>query len=364
MLKTAHTSLIDRFSEHLPSYVLLFVLSFPSLALAQRLIEGTVTNGTSGRPVTGQKVELLSIAQGMKLEHETITGPDGSFKFQAVEMGQSPHLIIRAIYKGVNYNAAIATAQETQVPVSLTVFDVTSEFKNITVTFPVMLLQANANSLLVQQQFFVNNQTNPEKTLLNPAGTFFFDTPPPGVTEQLVVAVVGLGGIPLPQTPAQKPGGGYAISYPMKPGLNEVHISYRMESSSPQREFSQRLFYPTGTSRILILPADLQLVGSGLKAIGRDERTQAAVYQISNLAPQGNLKLKVIGEAPPITDPQESSNDERSDDSQVKVVRLPNRVFEIREFIIGGLGAIFVFILVFAVRQRIRNVSATQKNAK
>ena len=362
MLRTAHTSLIDRLSENLPSSVLLFVLSFPSAGLSQRLIEGAVINGTSGRPIAGQKVELLSIAQGMKLEHETITGPGGSYKFPAVEMGQSPHLIIRAIYKGVNYNAAIASTQETQAPVRLTVYDVTPEFKNITVSLPVMLMQASANSLFVQQQFFVDNQTNPKKTLLNPAGTFFFDTPPSGV--QLVVAVVGLGGIPLPQTPAQKPGGGYAISYPMKPGLNEIHISYRMEYSTSEREFSQRLFYPTGTSRILILPPDLQVVGTGLNAVGRDERTQAAVYQISNLSPQGTLQLKVVGEAPQITDPQESSNDQRSEDSQVKVVRLPNRVYEIREFIIGGLGAIFAFILMFAVRQRTKNAGVTQENAK
>ncbi len=364
MLKTVYNALIDCFSEHLPSYVLLFVLPSPSAGLAQKLIQGGVINGTSGRPVAGQKVELLSIAQGMKLEHETTTGPDGSFKFPAAEMGQSPHLVIRAIYKGVNYNAVVATTQEMQAPASLTVFDVTQEFKNIGVSLPVMLVQASANTLYVQQQYFVDNQTNPKRTLLNPGGTFFFDTPPSGTTRQLAVAVVGVGEIPLPQAPAQRPGGGYSISYPMKPGLNEIHISYRMESSTSERELSQRLFYPTGTSRILILPPDLQVVGSGLKAVGRDERTQAAVYQISNLSPQGDLQLKVVGEAPQITDPQESSNDQGSEDSQVKVVRLPNRVFELREFIIGGLGAIFVFILILAVRQKNRTVGVTQKNAK
>jgi hypothetical protein len=218
--------------------------------------------------------------------------------------------------------------------------------------------------MYVQQQYVVDNQTNPRKTLLNPGGTFFFDTPPLAMTRELAVAVVGLGGIPLPQTPAQKQGGGYSIAYPMKPGLNEVHVSYKMESSSSEREFSQRLFYPTGTSRILILPPDLQIVGTGLNAIGRDDRTQAAVYQISNLSPQGTLQLKVVGEAPRITDPQESSNDQGSEDSQVKVVRLPNRVFELREFIIGGLGVIFVFILVFAVRQKNRSGGGTRKNAK
>lgn len=328
------------------------------------MIQGRVINGTSEHIVPNQKVELLSIGQGMKVERETQTGPDGSFQFTAVEIGQSPHLIIRAIYKGVNYNLPVTIPEGMGTPLTLTVYEVTKDFRDIRVSLPVMLAQASEKALLVQQQYFVNNQTNPKKTLLNPEGTFFFDTPPPAVTHELAVSVVGLGGILLPQTAANKPGGGYSLSYPMKPGLNEIRVSYRMDSATVQREFSHRLFYATGTSRILILPSALQVSGQGLKAVGKDDRTQAAVYQVSNSAPKATFRLRIIGEAPPVTEPEEGSGDQGSEDSQVRVVRMPNRVYELKEFILGGFAAFLGGVLLVVVLQRNRTGSPHMKRGK
>jgi hypothetical protein len=344
--------------------VFLLSLSYSSIGLGQEMIQGRVIDGTSERPVSNQKVELLSIGQGMKVERATQTGLDGSFQFAAVEMGQAPHLIIRAIYEGVNYNLSVTIPEGMGTPLTLTVYETTKNSKDIRVSLPVMLVQASEKVLFVQQQYFVNNQTNPKKTLLNPEGTFLFDTPPPEVTHELAVSVAGLGGIPLPQTPTKKPGGGYALSYPMKPGLNEIRVSYRMDSATVQREFNHRLFYATGTSRILILPADLQVSGQGLKAIGRDDKTQAAVYQISNSASRAALRLRITGEAPPVTEPEEGSGDQDSDDSQVKVVRMPNHVYELREFILGGFGVFLAGVLLVVVLQRNRTGSPDMKRGK
>ena len=337
------------------------LLSFPLVSLGQGKIQGRVFNGTSEHPVPRQKVELLSIGQGMKVEREAQTGSDGSFQFEAVEMGQSPHLLIRAIYREVNYNLSVPIPEGVGTPLTLTVYETTKDFKAIRVSLPVMLAQASENTLFIQQQYFVNNQTSPKKTLLNPEGTFLFDTPPPEVTHDLAVSVVGLGGIPLSQTPVKKPGGGYSLSYPMKPGLNEIRVGYRMESVTSQRELSLRLFYATGTSRILILPPDLQVSGQGLKAVGTDERTQAAVYQISNSALRATFKLKINGEAPPVTETDTASGDQGADDSQGKVVRMPNHVYEFKEFILGGLGALLGGVLLLAVLQHSRSGSHDRK---
>src|SRR5687767_12204467 len=38
---------------------------FPSEALAQRTLQGRVVNGTTNRPVAQQKVELLTLGEGM-----------------------------------------------------------------------------------------------------------------------------------------------------------------------------------------------------------------------------------------------------------------------------------------------------------
>ena len=328
-------------------------LTIPLSLLAQNSIHGQVVNGTTSLPLVNQLVELLSIGQGMKVEHQTQTGRDGSFRFPPVELGQSPHLIIRSIYKGVNYNLSVASPQEMETPLNLTVYDTTSEFRNIKISLPVMLAQASGNDLLVQQQYFVNNETNPKKTLVSNQGTFFFDTPPAELTSELTVSVVGLAGIPLPQTTSSRPGGGYFIGYPMKPGLNEIRISYRMNSPTADRAFKHRLFNTGGASRLLVLPADLQVSGPSLKAAGTDPGTQAAVYQLSSLRDAAYLDLKISGAAPEATDPGSGSTAEGGDlPSDMRVVRLHNQVFRNKEFILGGFGVFFVGVLFFAFRQR------------
>ena len=113
----------------------------------------------------------------------------------------------------------------------LTIYETTQKSDEMKVSLPVMLAQASGNALLVQQQYLLANETNPKKTLVSPQGTFLFDTPPPSATSELSVAVVGLAGIPLPQTPDSRNEGGYQISYPMKPGVNEIRISYRVSLS-------------------------------------------------------------------------------------------------------------------------------------
>ena len=205
-----------------PSRLVRFLISlacllYASPTLAQQTIQGRVINGTTNLPAPHQKVELLTLGEGMKTASEIESGSDGSFTFSAVENSQTPHLLLRVLYHGVNYNLSVASHEEMEKPVTLTIYEPTQRTEDIQVSMPVMLAQASANALLVQQQYLVVNETTPKKTLVSPQGTFFFDTPPE-VTDELNVVVVGLAGIPLPQTPTPKSGGGYFISYPMKPG--------------------------------------------------------------------------------------------------------------------------------------------------
>ena len=205
----------------------------------------------------------------------------------------------------------------------------------------------------MQQQYLLANDTNPKKTLVNPQGTFLFDTPPPAITSELSVSVVGLAGIPLPQQPIARSEGGYQINYPMKPGVNEIRISYRVNYSTSQRELKHHLFYETKGSRILILPPDLQVSGAQLKPEGKDPRTQAAAYQVSEIAKGGVLDLRILGNAPDVST-DDAGTESEGGQPQVRVVRLSNPVFEQKEIILGSLGVFFALAILYALRQRSR----------
>ena len=338
------------------------VLLFPSNALAQRTLQGRVVNGTTNRPVAQQKIELLTLGEGMNKNADAVSAADGSFRFTITESASSPHWLLRAIYQGVNYNVSVTPDQDLSKPVAVTIYETTQSQAGLEVSLPLMLAQASGNLLYVQQQYLLDNTSTPKKTLARADGTFSFDAPARELLSELSVSVVGLAGIPLPQEPASRPEGGYRISYPMKPGVNEIRVSYKVNYPSNQREFNHRLFYATGPTKVLILPASLQVSGTGIQPAGSDSRTQASVYQVTPTAKAPTLQFKVAGDAPVVSEEGERAS---GDGPQAKVVRLSNRVIENKNIILTGFGIVFAAAILFALSQKAawRQAAAAKVNA-
>jgi len=238
--------------------------------------------------------------------------------------------------------------------VTVTIYETTQSPAGIEVSLPLMLAQASGNLLYVQQQYLLDNSSTPKKTLARTDGTFSFDTPARELVSELSVSVVGLAGIPLPQEPSPRPEGGYRISYPMKPGVNEIRVSFKVNYPSDQRDFSHRLFYATGPTKLLILPASLQVSGPGLQPAGSDSRTQAAIYQVTPAAKAPALQFKIAGIAPVVSEEGERGpgDGHDHDQPQAKVVRLSNRVIENKTIILTGFGIVFAVAILFAIRQK------------
>ena len=338
----------------LAATLLQFLWLTPSIALAQRTLQGRVVNGTTNRPVAQQKVELLSLGEGMNKNADAISAADGSFRFTITASTSSPHWLLRAIHQGVNYNLSVTPDQDLSQPVTVTIYETTSSLAGVEVSLPLMLAQASGNLLYVQQQYLLDNASSPKRTLARTDGTFFFDTPARELLSELSVSVVGLAGIPLPQEPATRREGGYQISYPMKPGLNEIRVSYKVNYPSNQREFGHRLFYPTGPTKVLILPAALQVSGQAIQPAGSDSRTQAAIYQVTPAAKAPAFQFKVAGDAPLVSEEKEHGpgDGHDHDQPQPKVVRLSNRVIENKILILTSFGIVFAAAILFAIRQK------------
>ncbi len=358
---TPTNPLAARTSSTLVRYFFCFVsflgcLASPAGLHAERVLQGVLINGTSNHPVPSQKVELLVLGEGMQNNSETITNGNGQFHFTLAEGVQTPHWLLRSIYRGVNYNLTITPDQNLSSPARLIVYEPSESMEGIRVSLPVMLAQASGDQLFVQQQYLFTNEKDPKKTLVIPGGTFLFDTPSLDLVSELSVAVVGLAGIPLPQKPTPRKEGGYAIQSPMKPGVNEIRISYKVNYSTNQRDFKQLFFYGPGKTRLLVLPADLQLTGQGIKPTGPDSLTKAASYEVVSAGKEAQLNFRISGDAPQISEESEKGSaegmEQESDTSGIKVVRLPNPVFEMKVYVLAGFGALFALVLGFALWQK------------
>lgn len=327
-------------------------------AWAQSSVTGKVLNGTTSRPVINQKVELLTLGQKMNVTKEDFTRDDGRFTFEEVELAAaSPHILLRTIYQGVNYNLSLSSPEEMTSPQLLTIYETATELENIEVSMPAMLVLANGNDLRVEQQYLVKNGSNPMRTLVNSQRTFQFDTPLLGKTEDLTISVLGLGRIPLPQRPLKQNKGGYRINYPMKPGVNEIMISYRVKFKSNDRELKLRLLDGTEHSQLFVKPSNLQVSGKGVEERGVDSRTESAMYHLGKISKGEFLNLRITGDAP------EHSADDGHDhggDSEFQVVRLPNRIFQQKIIILGIFGALSLAIIFFALGQQSRERTLQQ----
>lgn len=72
-----------------------------SPSLSGQTLTGQVTNGTTGKPATGDRVALITLGQGMEEVAHTRVDGSGHFTFRLPDSG--PHLI-RAVHQGVPYH--------------------------------------------------------------------------------------------------------------------------------------------------------------------------------------------------------------------------------------------------------------------
>lgn len=319
-------------------------------AWAQSSVSGQVINGTTGRPAVNQRVELLTLGEGMNATKETLTGAGGRFTFEQVELApSSPHILLRTIYRGVNYNLSLSSTTELTDPQLLTIYETATELPDVSVSMPFMVALAHGNELRIEHQYLLTNNSQPKKTLANSLSTFEFDTPDSPL--DLKVSVLGLGRIPLPQRPLIRDGGGYRINYPMKPGINEIWVAYNVRFPSDDRQLKFRLLHGTDHSQLFVKPSDLQVTGTGVVSTGIDSRTESATFHITQIAKGESLNLRIVGEAP-----EHSAHDghDHGEDSEFRVVRLPNRVYEQRTLILGILAALSVAIIFYALGQQSR----------
>lgn len=323
-------------------------LLWPMALLAQKNMTGLVINGTTGRPIVGQKVELLALGEEMRATAETQSGKDGSFTFALKETPGAPHILLQTLYHGISYNVPVMSSN-LAAPAQINVYETTRDASQVKVSLPVMLAQASGNALLVQQLYLVENKTMPAKTLVDPNGTFFFDLPPAAQLQDPSVLVVGSSGIPLPQTPMAKSGGGYLLNYAMKPGETEIRVSYRVNSAGNIRELRHRLFYSLESSQVLILPANLKASAVGLQRTGTDPNTQAAAYQLGPMEKGSSLDLKVEGSAPEVDGAAAGETAAASTQEEQRFIHMPNEVYEKRGIILGVLGVFLLLMLGFAL---------------
>lgn len=236
-------------------------------------LSGTLTNGTTGKPAKGDKVELIELSQGMQDVGNAVTDAQGRFKFDLPNDGL-PHLV-RAYHDGVTYHKM---APPGSTNADMQVYDAGKKIGGISVTADVMRFQAQGNELQGIRLFAVDNESSPPRTQMNDKN-FEFYLPQGAVLDQGVAMTQG--GEPLTTAPdpeAQK--NRYSFNFPLRPGTTQFQVVFHMPYTG-QATIDPKALYPS-QHFVVMLPSTMQFSagpGAPFQQM-KDPRQSNAIVQV------------------------------------------------------------------------------------
>lgn len=280
--------------------ILLFILLAVATASAGTL-SGTVTNGTNGKPATGDDVILLSLQGGMQEEARTKTDSQGHFSLNVAD-DSIPHLV-RAVHDNVWYHQPAPPGTSTA---NVQVFDAARKVDGLTGSFDVMRIQTDGTGLAVTESYVLKNNSSPQRTVMSER-TFEVYLPKAAAVDQAQAA--GPGGMPVRTSPIPLPDKGhYAFNFPLRPGETSFQLSYHLPYSG-SADFSPRLTLPMENLGIM-LPKSMQFTPAKLGSYEGLNDNGTPVQVLRNVAAGAVPAFRVSGTG---TIPAESQDQNAGD---------------------------------------------------
>src|SRR6266852_45492 len=191
---------------------LLGALVLAPLAIAKAgTVRGTVVNGTTGKPAAGIELTLVQLQGGMQEVAHSKSGAQGEFTFDHPGLGAQP-MLVRAVYHGINFNHAVPPGTSSA---QVDIYDPSNDAETINVPSHVVIFQPNGTTMMVGEQYQIENKSQPPVAYFRSDGSFDFALPEKGQLQQ--VAAAGPSGMPVVQLPIDKKNNHYSIAYAFRP---------------------------------------------------------------------------------------------------------------------------------------------------
>ena len=333
---------------------LLATLVLGPLAIAEAgTVHGTVVNGTTGKAAPGIELILIQLQGGMQEVAHSKSGAQGEFTFDHPGLGAQP-MLVRAVYEGVNFNNAVPPGTSTA---QVDIYEASKDPKTINVPSHVVVFQPNGATIIVGEEYQIENKSQPPTAFYKPDGSFNFELPEGSRLQQ--VAAAGPAGMPVVQLPIDKKKNRYAIAFAFRPGNSSVRLSYELPYAGNAVTVKIPTIYPGG--RLLVAaPPTVQISGEGLTPGGQEQGM--SLYGRQDV-PAGTLvAVSVSGTAPAPdvnagTDQGQQGGQQGRDAQQggesggVSIQQVPGRLDALKWYLITGFLALFAMGAFLLVRK-------------
>jgi hypothetical protein len=322
-------------------------------------VTGTIHNGTNNKPGAGLEVILIQLQGGMQPVATVKSDAQGHFSIDRPEIGSGP-MLLRVPYKGVNYHQPLTPGTST---VNIEIFEATGDQSAAAVSQHDVVVQPSGTSLLVGEEYTIENQTQPPVAFFKADGTFNFTLPEGAQLNQ--VSAWSAAGMPVVQGTIDKGRNQYALAFPFRPGKNGVRISYQL--AYPSNKVALKLISPYATpSLFLVAPPTVQISGAGLNPGGSQDGY--SIYGRDAVPANTALEVSVSGTAPaptadsggpggggpgggPGDDSGNPNINSRAPAAGEAITTFPARLDSLKWILVAGFAALFALGIVYLWRR-------------
>jgi hypothetical protein len=317
----------------------LLALALLAAAAAQAAVTGTVRNGTNGTPAAGVDVVLIQLQGEMQTVASTKSDAQGKYTLDhTVPPGQP--MLVRAIYRGVNFHQPLPPGS---TAADVTVYEPTSDPKTLKVGTRVVMFQPSGSSLLVVDDYALQNDSQPPMAYFNAQGDFEFELPEGAQLSQ--VSSWGPSRMPVTQGTINRGNGKYAIAYAFQPGENGVRVTYQVPYESNQATL--RFTSTHAAERVgLVAPGSVQVESAGFSPQGQEQGFN--LYSRDSMPAGLPFEVSISGTAPM---PSAADPGAGAGGSTGAIQVLPDRLDSLKWLLLGGFVALFA-LGVFAIWRR------------
>jgi hypothetical protein len=332
-------------------FSLLMALVLGPFAFAQAgTVHGTVKNGTSGKPAAGVEVILIQLQGGMQPVANSKTDAQGQFSFDNPGLGAQP-MLVRAVFRGVNFHTPVPPGKS---DIQVDVFDPTPDAKTIAVPSHIVVLQPNGSTLIVGEEYSIQNNSKPPQAYFRADGNFEFAVPDKAQLQQ--AAAWGPSGMPVVQATIDKNKDKYAVAFAFRPGESGVRYSYELPYAGNSTTLNLPTVYP-GARLLVLAPPTMQISGDGLQPGGQEQGMN--IYGREGVPANTVLAVSVSGTAPPQNAGGTGEAGAQGRDSQpggaadggVPIQQVPGRLDVLKWPLIAGFLGVFALGAILLARR-------------
>jgi hypothetical protein len=309
------------------------------------IVEGRLVNGTDPSMIARSvELDVVELGSGMSTIKTVTTDSSGRFRIEGLPA--AGRLMVRAIYKDVNYHRQFSMDASGKAYIEIEVFEPTTSINGIQVEDARIAVQLVGDQLQSLDTITFNNKSKPPRTLMNPEGNFRFSKSP-GIMDLPHLRVTAPGSsMPLVQAPLESPDGqSYYSLYPIKPGITMFEVRQDLPYKNRNYVYTRKIYQDIASIEIGVSPLDLKLSGQNLSKVSTDPQQNFAVYRSGPIKAGSEIAWTFSG-GTPVSGPKTS---EAPEDSRIEA--MPD-IVERNALVIGPLLLMgFILVLWYAFSQ-------------